>query len=178
MTGDLSFFSAKLASSLRKRDAVRSKVNPTHAPLAAVAAEKPPLPSSYQSLSSIQVSVSYKIPHLNPTFNPHTLPRPILLKIEPHPLPPRRHLRHASRRKSALARDGFVDRAQLLAQLALVVGVFELRVCVGDGRAGWEPEVLGLVGGGGVLVDVEVLRVAEEGYALGFEGRGLVVGVG
>ena len=38
--------------------------------------------------------------------------------------------------------------------------------------------MLGLVVCGGVLVDVEVFGLAEVGYALGFEGGGLVVGEG
>lgn len=99
-------------------------------------------------------------------------------KVEPHPLPPRRHLRHTPRAKHPLVRHRFVNGLQLLAQVALVVAVFELRVCVRNGRAGGEPEVLGLVVRGGVLVDVEVFGLAEVGYALVLEGGGLVVGEG
>lgn len=67
---------------------------------------------------------------------------------------------------------------QLLTQLAFVVNVFELRVCVRDRRAGGEPQMLGLVVRGGVLVDVEVFGLAEVCHALVFEGGGLVVGKG
>jgi hypothetical protein len=65
---------------------------------------------------------------------------------------------------------------QLFAQIAFVVDVFELRVWIRDWRAGGEPQVLGLVVCGGVLVDVEVFGLADICYALVFEGGGLVVG--
>ena len=119
-----------------------------------------------ESYSKEEISPNGVLIHHNPS------------KVEPHPLPPRRHLRHASRAKHPLVRHRFINGLQLLAQVALVVAVFELRVCVRNGRAGGEPEVLGLVVRGGVLVDVEVFGLAEVGYALVLEGGGLVVGEG